>query len=114
MSQDSSEAPSNLEQDAETGSAAALPRTKSQLSMILETNRRAGSVDHNPPTNVGSLPAQRTRNKESLTADDDEEEGIVMGTGVGKTKVTKKGKKSDKRREQEAPNYHSPPSGPVW
>ncbi|KAL9111165.1 MAG: hypothetical protein Q9227_004428 [Pyrenula ochraceoflavens] len=98
-----------------TSSEAMLPRTKSQLSMMVERERRASNLGPAQPSRsqLNLLTNTATTTRDSAE-EDDEEEGIVMGMGVGKTQVKKRGKRSDKRRYEESSNYYSPPPGPIW
>lgn len=89
-----------------------LPRTRSQLSIMVDQERKSGIMK-----NAGDKQHQAHQTaKDRHTGQDSsssEEEGIVMGTGVGTTKVTRKGKKSDKRKDDSA-HFHSQVPDPVW
>lgn len=88
-----------------------LPRTRSQLSVMVDHERKLGGLKQaEGRENKASNPRKVSQDKQDASS---EEEGIVMGIGVGKTKVTRKGKKSDKRKDALANNYSQAPD-PVW
>lgn len=89
----------------------ALPRTKSHLSIMVDLERRSGALKGSDKD--GERVRQATRESQLNQETSSEEEGIVMGTGVGRTKVIKRGKKSDKRKDASA-HYHSQIPDPVW
>ena len=100
--------------DDEAVSPSVLPRTKSQLSMMIDRQRRlSGSLGPDPPPtadeNVDPVRPSTT------SAEDDDEEYFVMGMGVGQTKVrTSSFKDKGKGRADEPFDGHSPSSGPTW
>lgn len=98
------------------GGSPGLPRTKSQLSMMIQHERRvSGNLPPEPPPNSDENvdPVRPT----SSTEDDDDEDYFVMGMGVGQTRVRtgkSKAKGKGKAKADEPFSGQGSTSRPAW